>query len=65
MKCKFVGSDGLCPRSPCRNMEYEIYGMDASDELNSGSKLLICMVGVSGCGKTCVILKILLIFLDL
>lgn len=37
---------------PCRNMDYDVSGMDTQDGINHGSKLLICMVGLSGCGKT-------------
>lgn len=37
---------------PCRDLEYGVSGMEADDNLHHGSKLLICMVGLSGCGKT-------------
>ena len=37
-------------------MDYEIAGMETNNGPNNGSKLLICMVGVSGCGKTYCIL---------
>ena len=38
-------------------MDYEIAGMEANNGSTNGSKLLICMVGVSGCGKTYCILN--------
>lgn len=33
-------------------MEYDISELYNLNESNQGSKLLICMVGLSGCGKT-------------
>ena len=41
----------------CRNMEYDISELYNLNESNQGSKLLICMIGLSGCGKTCVTWK--------
>ena len=42
----------------CRNMEYDISELYNLNESNQGSKLLICMVGLSGCGKTFVAEKL-------
>ena len=37
---------------PCKDIGSTMSGGESDDKCEHGSKLLICMVGLSGCGKT-------------
>ena len=50
--CSFLGEDSPSVPFPRRDMDYDVAEMDSDGGTRLGSKLLICMIGLSGCGKT-------------